>query len=179
MLRSNNLILEYLVINKPNVLKDNWIFFPGKEYLFNRLFEQKRFSPFMGPKNKTVLCLEITCNNTDELWIEKEESIYKRVVSQLEECGLINENEVIEHFCKRIEGVYQIYDLDYKANKETVFAFLDSIDNLYSVGRHGSFNYAGMLDCIDIGFKTSDFIINNNKKRKELRDRFNEYVIVD
>lgn len=179
LLKTKNLILQYIIVDKPSILKDNWVFFPEKKYMFNRIFEQKLFSPYMITGNKSVLCLEITCNSTDAVWNKTNEEIFNDIIVQLEECNLVKRQDVSAYFSKRLEDVYQIYDIDYKFKKDIVFKFMDSIPNFYSIGRHGDFNYAGMLDCMDMGFKTADFIASDKKDRMVLRGYFNNYIVVD
>ncbi|MFH1369612.1 MAG: FAD-dependent oxidoreductase [Elusimicrobiota bacterium] len=179
LLKTNNLILEYLIINKPGISGDNWLFFPEKEYVFNRVFEQKNFSSYMVPQATTALCAEITCAEDNPLWKTSENEIFLKVVNDLKKCGLIKAEDVLKHFDKRLTGTYPIYDLNYKENKSVVFGFLDSIDNFYSIGRTGGFDYTGMLDCLDIGYKTADFIEKKRKNRKSLRDCFTGYIVVD
>ncbi|GAF69989.1 unnamed protein product, partial [marine sediment metagenome] len=57
-LRYRNLILLYIIANKERIFEDNWRFFPEKKFPFTRLSEQKGFSSYMIPKNKTVLTAE-------------------------------------------------------------------------------------------------------------------------
>src|SRR3989338_2480529 len=54
-LQFQGMIIVYVIINKPTVMKDNWIFFPEKKYIFNRIAEHKSFSAFIVPEYKTVL----------------------------------------------------------------------------------------------------------------------------
>ena len=179
-LKTRNLILMYLVIDKERVSRDNWIFFPGDEYMFNRVFEQKGFSPYMIPEEKTVLCLEITCGDDDPLWHEKEEVLYEGAIAQLEECGLVTREEVTEHFTVHLKDVYQIYDKNYRVHKDLVMRYCDGFENFYTVGRHGAFNYVGMADCMDMGFRTADHIINSpTESREAMRDAFESYIVID
>jgi protoporphyrinogen oxidase len=129
--------------------------------------------------NTTVLCAEVTCDSNDELSSTDENTIFGRVADQLEECRLVRKTDIIEHFDKRLRDVYPIYDLEYKKNKRLVFDYLDSINNFFSIGRSGGFDYTGMLDCLDIGIKTADFISHNRKDRLVLRNYFTGYVVVD
>ncbi len=179
-LTTRNLILLYLVIDKERVSLDNWIFFPGEEYIFNRIFEQKGFSSYMIPREETVLCLEITCGSDDPMWHESKEILYKRVIAQLEECGLVKRQEVKEYFMIRLKDVYQIYDRDYRKHKNLVMRYCDGFENFYTVGRHGAFNYVGMADCMDMGFRVAAHIVHSpTKSREAMRDAFESYVVID
>lgn len=179
-LKTRNLILLYLVVDKERVSFDNWIFFPGREYLFNRVFEQKGFSPYMIPNEKTVLCLEITCSEDEPLWNENENFLFDTAISQLEECGLVTRDEVSEFFSVRLKDVYQIYGLSYRSHKDLLMKYFDSYENLYTIGRHGAFNYVGMADCMDMGFRTATHVVHSSmQSRAALRATFELYTVID
>ena len=56
-LEYRSVILVYLFLDKDTVTDDHWIFFPGKDIIFSRIFEQKNMDSSMVPKgkNRTVL----------------------------------------------------------------------------------------------------------------------------
>lgn len=181
-LKYKNLVLVYVVLKQSRVSKQNWYFFPEGKYVFNRVFEQKSFSSFMVPPNKTVLCAEVTCDAKDKTWKEASDiNINRKVVSQLCECGLIRKERVINTFTKRMEHAYPIYEIDFRKRLDKIFETLDDIKNFYSVGRQGGFNYVGMIDCFDIGEKTSSYILNKSgfSTRGLLRNSFYNYVVID
>jgi protoporphyrinogen oxidase len=179
-LKTRSLILLYIVFNQDRITDDNWLFFPENIYRFNRVFEQKGFNLHMIPTHKTVLCLEITCNPDDSLWSASDEEVYLACEAGLRKAGLPDE-EIEEYFTRRLPDAYPIYDLYYKENLNQVMNFLDTIPNLYSIGRQGCFSYAGMADCMDMGMTTAGFISNNRQREewKQLRQGFYEYVVVD
>ena len=49
-------------------MDDHWIFFPERQYPFNRMFEQKSMDPGLGPKDKTAICCDLTCDEGDAVW---------------------------------------------------------------------------------------------------------------
>lgn len=182
-LTNNNLVLVYLVLKQNSVSDQNWYFFPEERYIFNRVSEQKSFSEYMIPQGETVLCCEITCSKDDPTWeVAQDKQTVKKTIGQLHECGLVKEETVIlESFTRRIKNAYPIYSLGFRETLNEVFKHLDSFENFYSIGRQGGFNYVGMVDCFDIGMKTTDYILGKSKfkNRKELRDSFFNYVVID
>lgn len=181
-LKYKNMILVYVVINKEKISNQNWYFFPESKYVFNRVFEQKSFSKFMIPKGKTVLCCEITCDFNNPVWSSKEDKkTIDLVINQLVECGLINRKDVIDSFSERLERAYPVYSVGIRDRLKRIFTVLDKVENFYSVGRQGGFNYVGMIDCFDIGVKTSDFILGQSEfeDRNKLRESFFNYVVID
>jgi protoporphyrinogen oxidase len=169
-LRYRPLTLYYLVVRKPRVLEDNWIFFPEKEFSFNRVSEQKNFSDFGQPKTETVVCAEVTGNASAA-----------RVARDLEKAGLVARSDVDRVFTRRIERAYPIYDAGYAERLQRVLDYVESIENLYSSGRQGLFNYNNMDHCIDMGSKLASHLLAGAPKEewRKTRAEFSNYRIVD
>jgi protoporphyrinogen oxidase len=179
-LKTRHLVLLYLILNRSSVSDDSWLFFPENKYIFTRAFEQKNFSSYMCPPDKTALCLEIVAID-NSLWRASDEDLYERTITGLEDTGLVKRSEVIEYFTRRLPWVYPVYDLDYKQNTQVTLDYLDGISNLYSVGRQGGFNYVGQIDCLDIGVVTAEHILQRNGKNDwaNARQRFADYIVLD
>jgi len=177
---ARHLILLYVLLDKPSVSDDTWLFFPETKYIFTRVFEQKNFSPYMTPKDKTCLCLEIVVSDP-KLWKADDAMLFESAIAGLEETGLAQRSQVIEYFTRRTKWTYPVYDLNYKENTATVLNCLDSISNLYSVGRQGGFNYVGQIDCLDIGAVTAEHILKWGDKShwSEARQQFANYIVLD
>lgn len=181
-LKHRNLVLIYIVVNKDRLFEDSFIFYPEEKYIFNRLSEQKGFSESMIPGNKTVLCVEITCGENDEKWSGIEEILYKKAIEGLKDAEIFGDDtEIEEYIVKRLTNAYPVYDIDYKRNLETVLNYLDSLENIYAVGRQGIFNYCGMADAMDMGFTAAEQIITSVRESSwaEKRKKFDNYVTVD
>ncbi|MBN1299259.1 MAG: NAD(P)-binding protein [Actinobacteria bacterium] len=180
-LKERSIILMYIVINKPSITEDNWIFFPEPKIIFNRLFEQKNFSTFTCPGDRTVICMEITCHFDDPVWRASADDLYIKTVKNLQSAGLIKPEDIIENFQLKLPHAYPILDIYYKGNLKTVMEYFDKYENLYSIGRQGGSIYGGVPDCMDMGFITADFIISkkHHSHWKAEREKFNGYFVVD
>jgi protoporphyrinogen oxidase len=175
------LMVMFIVLDKERAIKDNWIFFPERKFIFNRVAEQKSFSEHTIPDGKTVIMAEVTCSERSQLWKMDDDSLFKAIIRDLEEAGIAEEKEVAEYFSKRIKKVYPVYLVDYRKSLGKVQEYLDTIPNLLSVGRYGLFNYNNMDHCIDMAEKTADHIAKNKNADdwKKSREYFNSYRIVD
>jgi protoporphyrinogen oxidase len=180
-LRERSLILMYVIVNKPQVSDDNWLFFPEPEFVFNRLFEQKNCSPDMAPADRTALCMEITCRPDDPTWRATRDQLFAQTVANLKTAKLVDPRDIVEHFQLRLPHAYPIWDVHCQGNLETVMDYLDQFENLYSIGRQGGFIYGGVADCMDMGFVTADFVAAGHAKCawKKERQKFNHYVVID
>ena len=178
MLKYRALTVLFLIINKPRVLKDSWVFFPEKDYLFSRVSEQKGFSEFTSPVDKTALMVEIPRGDDFDL---TDDEIYEQVTTQLEELKIVEKEAIEEHFTRSASRVYPVYSIDYKENLKIVLNYLSTIKNLRSFGRQGLFNYNNIDHCLDMARKTAAHINNNegNQEWEKILKYFDGYAIVD
>ncbi len=181
-LKFRSLVLVFLAMTGDRILKDNWIFFPEKQYIFNRVSEQKGFSPVMVPAGESVLCAEITCDFNDQRWLSSDEELGKPVICGLEEAGLIDRSRVKEVFSARITNAYPVYRLGFFDKLSTVISHIGKIDNLITNGRQGLFNYNNMDHCVEMGRVCAEHIISGCPKEKFWNveaGKFDHFRIVD
>jgi protoporphyrinogen oxidase len=149
------LLFVFLVLDKPRVGNDHWIYFPEKRFTFNRVSEPRTFSPGHAPSGMTSLCVEITCDVGDEIWNLSTEKLTERVVSQLDTCGLIDPGEVSGSFTHRLRYGYPIYTVGYKKCLDSLLAYIGTIENLVTCGRQGTFDYSNMSEAIANSIKNT------------------------
>lgn len=180
-LKYRSIILLYIVVNKPRLFSDNWIFYPEDEFIFNRISEQKGFSEHMIPKDRTVLAVEITCDPESETYRASKEELFKKVWGDLEKAEILKESEVMDFFIVKIKNIYPVYDLNFRTKMDMILNYLKSIKNLYTNGRRGLFNYNNMDHCIDMGVTLAEHIKSGGTKEEwELKSKkFDNYRIVD
>ncbi|HII15012.1 MAG TPA: FAD-dependent oxidoreductase [Nanoarchaeota archaeon] len=177
-LKCRSLALLYLNVRKDRLFKDNWIFFPEKKYIFNRISEQKGFSEHTVPEGSTVLCVEVTSPEKEKY---TDTELFGLVVTQLEECGILTKAQIAGHKFVNIENAYPIYRIGYKDEIMKFLEYLDNYQNMLSIGRQGLFNYVGMIDCVDMGFKAANFVKAGKgmSEWKKIREGFFNYITVD
>lgn len=188
-LKYRSLVLVFLVVNKPKIMKDNWVFFPERKFVFNRISEHNSFNRKLVERGKAVLTAEITCNLDSDMYNSNDEYYFRRVIDGLEAAGILKESEVEEFVVKKAKRVYPVYDLNYKSNLSKILNYLGTIPNLITLGRQGLYNYNNMDHCIDMSLKTADYIkmfYSNQLSNKELSNLWNDslkyfdnYKIVD
>ncbi|MBI4147780.1 FAD-dependent oxidoreductase [Candidatus Woesearchaeota archaeon] len=180
-LRYRSLLLVYVFVNRPRVLDDHWIFFPEREFVFNRVSEQKNFSAHVAPADKTFLVAEISGDLNDFLWNMPEKQLADVAITDLVKAGLIASTDVDGTHIVRIDRMYPVYDLEYRKNLRIVLDWLHSIENFYTIGRQGLFAYTNTDHSLDMGQKLAVQILEN-KSRAEWEktiDYFDSYRIVD
>lgn len=180
-LKFRSIVIMYLIINKPKILEDHWVFFLEEKYIFTRIAEPKNFSSWTSPKKKSSITVEVPCEFQGPIYKLPEEKLFERVIAQLEEVGIIKKNEVEEYFSIKINRCYPIYDLSYKENLTKVLDYIDLIDNMFTIGRQGLYNYNNTDHSIDMANKLANHILLKKPKKEWLKTRryFDEYRIID
>ena len=143
---------------------DNWIYIQERDVKVGRLQIFNNWSPYMvQDPAKVWLGLEYFCNEGDPLWSMPDEALKDLGQEELVKIGLIETSAVLDSVVIRMPKAYPAYFGSY-AEFDTVRDFLDSIVNLYPVGRNGMHRYNNQdhsmltakmaVDCI-IGGETS------------------------
>ncbi len=180
-LKYRALILVYLVINKPDIMEDVWAFFLDKEVMFNRVSEQKKFSKFTVPKDKSILMVDLTAEKGDNIWKRPDKELINKVVNDLKKVKILEDEKIANSFVKRVEKAYPVLSVDYKKHVNKILDYVDQIPNLFTIGRHGMFNYNNMDHCIDMANVVTEHITLGKTKSdwKQKRKYFDSYRIVD
>lgn len=150
-LQFRHLILVYIYLDIPLALEDQWIFFPEKNLVFSRIFEQKQMNPELGPEDQTVITADFTTDEDDELWTASDEELADKVVAGLVDAGFVTRDQVREHLVVRRRNFYPRYDLAYADKMKLVSDKLRMVENLMTTGRIGMYNYNNSDHCTDMG----------------------------
>jgi protoporphyrinogen oxidase len=183
-LRYRNLILLYLIINRPIILTSCLVYIAERTTTFKRLSEFKHFTDNAAPEGKTSLCVEICCNPDDDIWKEKDDIIFQKSMAELQELDIVAPQDVEAYFVQRIPSSYPIYYLSYRHTLTGIFEYLAGIRNLVSIGRQGLYQHDNMSVAIRSGFELADRLGQSNSKnihevsQEVYRDRLNKYAKV-
>ena len=150
-LKLRDLALVFLILKQDRLVDDHWIFFPEARYPFNRLFEQKAMSEELGPKGKTAICCDLTCDEGDPTWSAPDDAIVKRCMDAIVEAGLTTSDRFEAGFVRRFKSFYPMYTIGYQDRLTTVYDRLRRSSNLILTGRLGMFNYNNSDHCLDMG----------------------------
>ncbi len=180
-LKYRSLLLVYIIVKKPKVTNDVWTFVPDRNFIFQRLSEQKNFNQEMGPKDSTVITAEVMCTANDSMWNAGDDELYGKVIADLVKANFVSNGEASGFYVLRMKNIYPVYELGYRERVERILSFSDQFDNFITLGRLGLFNYNNVDHCIDMAIWASSHI----RSRKPISDwlptrkRFDSYVIVD
>ncbi len=147
-------------------LKDNWIYIQEPDVKIGRLQIFNNWSPFLVKKeNTTWIGLEYFCNENDELWNMKQKEFINFAISELEKLSLIKKENVLDSIQLKVKKAYPSYFGSYNRFDE-IKNYLNSIDNIYCVGRNGQHRYNNMDHSMMTSFEAVNVLINNTSKEK-------------
>lgn len=128
-----------------NRVPDTWIYIQERDVKIGRLQIFNNWSPYMVEdfENKVWIGLEYFCSEGDELWTKPEDEFIKMAISELDHIGIIEKSDVEDAVCIKVKKAYPSYFGSYY-QLDKVKAFLDSIENLFCIGRNGQHRYNNM-----------------------------------
>ena len=168
-LSHRSMIFVYLILDRPKVTDDHWIYLPEQKLITHRLSEFKNFSPDAAPPDKTLLCAEITCNYDDDDWKKTDEELQEIVVNDLTKTvKLIDAKDVLHTFSRREQYAYPIYDLGYREHRDAILGYIEGIGGLDTTGRQGLFKYNNMDHSIGMGLAIADNLVGRGSDHKQV-----------
>jgi protoporphyrinogen oxidase len=149
-----------------NVSDKHWVYFPEPEYSFYRIGFSSNFSPYMAPEGASSIYIEIAYSNDRP--IDKTRALDK-VKEDLVTAKIINESDkiIMEKYFD-IKCAYVIYDKNRTKIVEQITNFLRE-NNIYTIGRYGSWEYSGMEDAMIQGKNIAHEIIHEDKEGYSLK----------
>jgi protoporphyrinogen oxidase len=148
-----NLVTAHLLIDRPQVSSDTWVYVHEPDISFARLHEPRNWSLELAPPGRTSLVLELFCEEGDAVWSAPEEQILARVEDDLvHKLHLLEPGDVVGGFIVRSRDAYPRYSLGYQHGVDTLRAYLNGFANLAIVGRGGTFRYNNTDHAIESGF---------------------------
>ena len=132
-----------LIVNKPDLFKDNWIYIHDPDVKVGRIQNFKNWSPAMVPDaSKTCLGLEYFCFEGDGLWTMPDDELIKLGASEVAKLGLVAIEDIEDGAVVRMPKAYPVYDDIYLESIEVIREFIQGhLPNLYLVGRNGMHKY--------------------------------------
>jgi protoporphyrinogen oxidase len=147
-----DLITVHLMLDRPQVTNDTWVYVHDPSVSFARLHEPRNWSPDMAPEGKTSLVLEVFCEAGDANWQRADGEICETTERELaRNLGFIDIGEVMDSFVVRTRDAYPRYSLGYREAVEAIKAHLRCFSNLSIVGRGGTFRYNNADHSIETG----------------------------
>jgi len=141
-LRYRDYLTVVLIAKREKVFPDNWIYIHSPEVKMGRIQNYKNWSPYMVPDQaRTSLGLEYFLWDKDEEWGWSHERLVELGIKECSQLGLIERDEVEDGTVVRMKKAYPVYDQHYQNSLSIVRNYLETIENLQTIGRNGLHRY--------------------------------------
>jgi len=131
-----------LIIDKPSIFPDNWIYIHSPEVQVGRIQNFKNWSPEMVPDPRmTTLGLEYFCFDADKIWNKDDRELIEMGKEEAVKLKFASKEQILDGLVIRSPKTYPIYDEGYKERIEMIKNYLSSIKNLQTMGRNGLHRY--------------------------------------
>lgn len=137
------LIVGILTGNAGNMhsIADNWIYLQDKDLKAGRMQFFHNWSPGMVKREGDQwIGVEYFCNETDAFWQQDDAAIAQFAVDEIAKTGMLEKQDVKDTLVVKVKKAYPSYFGGY-SNFHIVQEFLDSIPNLFPIGRNGMHRY--------------------------------------
>jgi hypothetical protein len=159
-LRYRDFLTVCLIVNRPHVFPDNWIYIHDPEVRVGRIQNFKNWSPDMVPDpGKSSLGLEYFCTEGDALWRTADADLIALGTREIERVGLAAAADVEDGCVVRMAKAYPIYDSDYRDALATIREFVDGLENLQTIGRNGLHRYNNQDHAMVTGMRAARNVV--------------------
>jgi protoporphyrinogen oxidase len=163
--------LLYKSTDLPRELKDNWIYIQEPGVQVGRVQVFNNWSPFMVAVEGTVwLGLEFFCKDTDQLWAKTDDELKQLAQDEMAQIGLVSTPKSIDAVVIRVPKAYPGYFGDAYKNFDHLRAQLDTIDNLFLIGRNGMHRYNNQDHSMLTAKEAADQIITGKIDKNRIWD---------
>lgn len=153
-----------------NIIPDDWVYVHNSNVKMGRFQVYNNWSPYMVKdlKNFLWLGLEYFCNEGDELWNKSDEDFANFAISEMLKTNLIDGADKVKDFhVERVKKAYPAYFDTYK-NIDKLRNYLDTIPNLFCVGRNGQHRYNNMDHSMCTSFETVKNILSGTTEKANI-----------
>ena len=139
-----------------NIVPDNWVYVHDRNVKMGRFQIYNNWSPYMVKdiEHTVWIGLEYFCDEGDEMWSMTDDAFAEMAIKEMVTMGLIgNEQDVIDSHTERVKKAYPAY-FDTYDQMEDLKGYLNTIPNLFCVGRNGQHRYNNIDHSMCTSFET-------------------------
>lgn len=142
-----------------NIVPDCWVYVQDRQVKLGRFQIYNNWSPYMVDdlEHTVWIGLEYFVNEGDEFWNMTEEAFAKVGIEEMIKLGLIDDASAVKDtHMEKVKKAYPAY-FDTYDDIDVLVDYINTIDNLFCVGRNGQHRYNN----IDHSMVTSFETVNN------------------
>lgn len=153
-----------------NIIPDCWIYVQDTGVKMGRIQVFNNWSPYMvqNPQEHVWIGLEYFCREGDAFWNMTEKEAVDVATQELLKMGVIESEEDIEDFHReRVKKAYPAYFDSYQ-DIDQLIQYLNTVDNLYCIGRNGQHRYNNMDHSMVTAFEAVQNIFTGEQDRTNI-----------
>jgi len=151
-----------------NIIPDIWIYIQERSVKLGRLQIYNNWSPYLlDDLDKVWIGLEYFCTEGDSLWRKSDKEFAQFAIDELASINLIDKKEVIDSTVIKVKKAYPTYFGSYN-HFNLIREYTDKIENLFLIGRNGSFKYDSSDYYMLTAIKAVENVINNIKSKDNI-----------
>lgn len=146
-----------------NIVPDCWIYIQDRNVRLGRLQIYNNWSPYLvkDAEHTVWIGLEYFVREGDEYWNMSEKEFADLGIREMIKIGLIDSaEEVLDFHMEKVKKAYPAY-FDTYQEMDKLVAYLNTIGNLYCVGRNGQHRYNNIDHSMCTSFEAVDNILNH------------------
>jgi len=158
-------------------LPDCWSYIYNNVAKMSRFNVYNNFSPYVVKnwENEVYLGMEYLCDEQDALWRADDNEAVGFAVSEAESIGLLNAKDIIRTIKVAEPHAYPSYSGSY-ARFHEIREYIDSLENLYSIGRKGQHRYLDMDQSMLTAVECVKHIFGEIKDKKSIWEVTEELI---
>jgi sialic acid synthase SpsE/protoporphyrinogen oxidase len=168
----NSVRLVFIVLNKKYALTEgiHSIYFAHDNLHFHRVTEQKQFSDYGYPENKTILTFEVSYTARKYLGEMSDEQIVREIFEQFIDIGMAEKKNFIKGFSIKLPNVNPVMKIGYEDELAFINSKINKIENLHLAGGSAEFTYGDVQSMVARGWDMANLLsskhyeINKNLK---------------
>ncbi len=167
-LRYVSLVLVFIEFSVERVGEDNWFYLLDKEFVFNRVTDQKNLSVYTMEPGKTVLSFELTCRIGDDYWNMSDGELFQLALEDCKRVPMLAKliPQITDHLVRRAPSVYEIYIKHFDNHAEVVLGYVQELENAVTIGRRGLFLQGDMHQSVEMGLEMGKRMAANERGEK-------------
>lgn len=153
-----------------NIVPDCWVYVQDRRVKMGRFQIYNNWSPYMVKdlEHTVWVGLEYFVNEGDKYWNMTEEEFAKLGICEMVRIGLIDsETDIIDTHMEKVKKAYPAYFDTYDRMDELI-AYLNTIENLYCVGRNGQHRYNNIDHSMCTSFEAVKNILSGTKDKSNI-----------
>lgn len=165
-----NLKNETMIPTLGDIVPDNWVYVHDRRVKMGRFQIYNNWSPYLvkDPEHSVWVGLEYFCNEGDEMWSMTDKEFAKMGMQEMRRMNMIEgPGNILDYHVERVKKAYPAY-FDTYENIDELRDYLDTIPNLFCVGRNGQHRYNNLDHSMCTSFEAVKDILSGSTDKSNV-----------